>query len=261
MTTIYKGAAMVTSSEWTYTQDEGMRHTAIARGVERNVRSYAEGLRIQGYDISLNQASSYWTAVATRTYAYADSPFTERWVLTTEILEKDIWSHPDVSAQMFDWPPSAPIDDKDPAAYRKLITDALETGENPSPNPGGASAWLLRELSRGVQAYEHEYHILSRTVTFDRTTAGSLPSPYNMGLVLSNQILSSSQLAAQQNIPSDVLFNLPADRGSSTDDDKQIQWGWRLREQSAEIDMSTTGTFQLSWTYAGWSTFIYQKYT
>jgi len=246
----YKGALYVETKGWNYTQDSGLQHSIIARGRQFEIESKRDALVGGGYDVAVNQGPAYWTLNASRNYWWEESPYVERWTLTTEIIEKDLFSHPEVMAEMYAYSDGA-------AKYKKRIEDAIANGDTITASP----SWLIKELSRGVEGYEHEYHVLSRTTTFDRLAGDQLPSPFNMRLILSRQILSSSQLAAEQNIPADVLFSLPADRGSSTDDAKKVQWGWRVREQKAEIDTSTMGSFQMSWTYAAWSTFIYQKYT
>ena len=249
----YKGTTYVEKTEWNFSQDLGLHKVVHGRGAKLDVISRGDSYRRAGFDIIYGWGPSYWDLTATKNEYWDSDPFVERWSLTTEILEKDLFAHPEVAGEMFNYVLGA-------AEYKKVIDNAVADGKPPSFYPGPQSVWLIRELSRGVQSYEHEYHTLSRTVTFDRTAADYLPSPFNMRLILSKQILSSAQLAQQQSIPPDVLFSLPADRGSSTDDNKRIQWGWRVREQKAEIDTSTTGTFQMSWTYAGWSTFVYDKY-
>ena len=248
MAVVYKGALATESREWNYSQDEGMQETRRCHGHPNTVRSWAYNLKDDGYDITISTGGPYWDALAIRTKPYPTSPFVERWTLTTEILDKDLFSHPDVAAQLYAYADG-------PAAYKKAIEDLASGASTTVPGDATVASWLSRELSRGVQAYEHEYHILNRNVTFDRLYADSLVSPWNMPLTLSSQILKSSTLSTQQSIPPDVMFELPGD--SIPDPARRWQYGWRVREQKAEVDTSTTGAFSMSWTYAAWSTFLY----
>jgi len=254
----YKGASLIYRTEWSYSQDEGWNRVVHARGRKDNVIGFSEGWRRSGYDITLSQDGPYWGMLAKKTSNDSGHQWIERWVLATEILEKDIFSKPAVAAEMFAYADG-------PAKYRKAVEEAVSTGDS-TKGPTGTveSIWVIRELTRGVEGYEHEYHILSRTVTFPSTWAGDVPAPFDMSLKLSGTILTSSQLNAQQSIPDDVLFTLPPDRTGAElaeDSSASVMWGWRMREQKAEIDTSTTGSFQLSWTYAAWSTFIYTPYS
>lgn len=253
MTATYKGATLTSFYSYSWSPDEGMFIEWRERGRPAEIQGRAQLHRNAGHDVIVSSGGPYWDLVARRNRQYWEKPFVERWTLSTEILEKDLFSHPNIVAEMFNYPLG-------PARYRKVVEEIVQDGGDGSSYPGPESQWLIRELSRGVEAYEHEYHILSRTVTFDRLTADTLPSPYNMQLQLSRNVYSSSSLQANEQIPADVFFALPQDRSAAevaNDALLNLFWGWRIREQQAEIDTATTGMFRSSWVYAAWSTFLY----
>lgn len=254
MTAQYKGQRIARRFEYEYLPDEGFFWVYHMDGDPKSIYSEASALQLIGYDVYTRRSGPYVSLTARRNRAsgFLSQP-TDRWTITSEILEKDLLSLPAAMAEIDAFSAGR-------AYYQRGIRNALKNESNLDSNFNQASQptafKILEELRRGVEVFESEYTIMTRTRTFDAMTTGSLPS--SLQLQSNRTIYTTAQLQSLENIPSDLLFALPSDTLTPP---QQTLYGWRIREQQAEITDSTTGVHRTSWVYAAWSTLLYNEYT
>jgi hypothetical protein len=249
-------------TEYVYRQNDGMAFRYRERGIPSVIDGRARQYQQQGYDVYTFRDGPYSNLSAQRHWPSSSSPgVVTRWSVATEILDKSIWSKPEVIAKMETFPQAS----GGWAGYRKGIEDAVDQGlDEPTWGTDPTAASVIIELRRGAEAYEFDYLVLSRTVTFDfrNPIYGTLQLPSN------RYIYTTDTLKTNESIPSEVLFVLPNDtQGGLTHASYQSSanptgyhslWGWRIRDQVAEITNRQTGSHTTSWVYARWSTFLYE---
>lgn len=241
----YRGIGFNSDFNSGYDQERGLFVQINEQGVPSAVQGRMDGWKDQGYDIEVTQDGPYAFGTATRNRFSLDYNYVERWSVRSELIVKPIWTLPAVMVEADDatW--------DSPCSYREGIETALKDGVALAAGYGSfpVSSQVLTELRRGVEGYEHDYTVLTRTTNFDFQVP---PAPLNME---SNRLVyTSAQLIANENIPAAVQFQLPT---ADPDAEPQTIYGWRIREQTAEITNATTGTSTTSWVYAQWSTLLY----
>lgn len=247
MPPIYKGASGTTSIEYAYHPDRGWYERYHERGTPAWIDGRVAGWEISGFDVSVNRGGPYSDLFASKVSAGASVSYIERWSVTSEILEKSIWSRPIVIAESIAWA----LENGYVPEYKKRIEDAASDGEPLDSVLFGlypVAQKVHRELSRGVESYETEYAILTKELS---VPASSL---LNIQLATTRTIYTSAQLQSVENIPSNVMFSLP-DAPSAAE--PQTMWGWRVRDQEAEVAVDTRVVLRSTWAFAQWSTFLY----
>lgn len=253
VSTIYKGERIARRVSYEYLPDEGFFWVYYMDGTPKDIYSEAATLTSIGYDVWTSRSGPYVRLTARRNRSSAFGNQIDRWTVSSEILEKDLFSMPEAITEMSAFTAGR-------AYYQRGIRNALKDESNLDTQFSAGTTpiayKILEELRRGVEVFEHEYTILTRTRTFDRLNPFSLPE--NLQLNSNRTVYTTAQLQAVESIPPDVLFTLPTDPSTNPE---QTLWGWRIREQQAEITSSTTGVHRTSWVYAAWSTFLYTPYT
>lgn len=246
MSADYRGVRFVSWIEDQFDPETGDERVIHERGIPDDIYARANSWAANGRNVSVVRSGPYADAVIRNIRGANGALYVERWGLRTESIVKSIWSKPEVMAEMEAFGPGK-------AEYRKGIEDAVDSGDALGGHYLGPEAPLvLRELRRGVEGTEHEYLVMSRTINFELNFP---PAPMQLKSV--SIIYPTASLVALENIPADILFQLPAD-GSSPP--VQTMWGWRIREQEAEITDTYIGSHQTTWVYALWSTFLYVPY-
>src|SRR5687768_15093598 len=140
----------------------------------------------------------------------------DTWTLTTEVLQKDVFTHPLAIAEEGIWVPRS--------NYRRLITEAVENGEALVEGFNGSpfAQVLYRTLSAGQTDYEVEYYVLRR----NRVVSPNSTSRLN--LTTTQWIYNTIALP----VPAAVLLDLPNNLALSAP--FGTAWGWRLRGQQSE---------------------------
>lgn len=249
----YKGQPFVSIRDLKFSQENGYSYSYRERGTPQEMEGRAQAWANAGYDVVLSGTGPYRDLQASRLIGGGFYGFITRWSVRTETVEKPIWGLTAVKAEAdaFTYTDADGKTLKGPAQYKKGIEDALGAGKSlPAAYNGLTEApYVLQELSRGAEAYEHDYTVIERTVTFDPKKVFD-----TINFSESRLIYTTSQLFANENVPEGLLFSLPPSDGAS---DVQAMWGWRVRDQEADIDLGVSRTHRKSWVYANWSTFLY----
>jgi hypothetical protein len=162
----------------------------------------------------------------------------DTWTLTTEVLQKDVFTHPLAIAEEGIWVPRS--------NYRRLITEAVENGEALVEGFNGSpfAQVLYRTLSAGQTDYEVEYYVLRR----NRVVSPNSTSRLN--LTTTQWIYNTSALP----VPTAVLLDLPNNQTLSAP--FGTAWGWRLRGQQSEY-IGAKVQQSHEWVLAAWNTGFY----
>lgn len=238
------------SEVWSY--DPGAGRTVITRykGTKDAIMGMRADIEDAGnsYQMEKDGKGPYYT-ITIRSGSSPTTPDAEpvRWSLTTEVIEKDIFTHPDVNAEM--------ETANSPAAYRADILAAVKEGrrtlfdglddEVGLPALFPLAERVFQELRRGVSGYEDSYLVLRRT----RAVAASVTTP--MGTSASSVIYDTGQLG----IPSGLAFQIPT--LTTLTAPPGTAWGWRLRAHESEFE-GTRIQQRHEFLLAAWSTLFYQ---
>lgn len=247
MPPVYKGAIGTTTTEYAYHPDKGWVERYVERGTPDWIAGRVALYQGAGYYVTTTGGAPYHDLFADKISTTASVNFIERWSVENEILEKSIWSRNSVMTEALEWA----NENGTVAEYKKRIEDAANDGEALSSALFGlypVAQKVHEELSRGVTSYETEYAVLTKEL--------SLPTDSNTTIQLTNTrtIYTTTQLQSVENIPDSVMFSLPdAPETAAT----QTMWGWRVRDQEAEVQLDTRVVLRSSWAFAQWSTFLY----
>lgn len=255
MSVDYTGEAFVRHKDVRYSQDTGFAVSYREQGIPSHIIGREADYQRAGYDTLVTGTGPYRQLIAWHNIHSALYGAITRWTIATETVEKPIWTLPAVKAEADAYSYTDPNGQllTGPAAYRKGIEEAANTRTSLGAAYAAqtVAANVHQELLRGVQAYEHDYTILTRNLTFDPRK-----QPRTIQLGSTRYIYTTAQLEAQASIPAQVMFELPTDGAA----DVQAMWGWRIRDQEAEVNLGQTSTHRTSWVYANWSTFLYTAF-
>lgn len=205
-----------------------------------------------------NEQDGYYRLVATRggSALNAETDHYDRFTLTKETLQKSIWTIPAVVAE-------ATIINSAAGAntYQSEIQAAVESGdlsdlENALPVAQYPNAHMVfRELCRGADSYETEYIVLARErmVSYEFADTISIPQ-LNAALIYS----TSAALRAAYDIPTFDGLIWPDEPTPPASTAADLQWGWRERRREINFLEGARVEVMQDWTYAEWSTNIYE---
>lgn len=249
MSAIFKGrAATLFSDGVQYDPDRGTSEVYRLRGTKAHVRATAGGWKrfypdaristrqIEGPVYELALELPYWINDP-------GNPYTQRWSTSTELVEKDLFSHPNASLAVTASGLSA-------AKFRERMEDGIEKGKDfddvgvdPSGNNTNAQNMYL-DLARGITGWETEY----QTVT--RFRSANVRTPWNRVVYSTKYIYTTSQLG----IPSSIGYSFESYISTQTN----MLWGWRLRDQDfSEENGERQET--ITWALAEWSLNLYEQ--
>lgn len=252
MSVTYRGERFVSIAEIEYTGNNGSELRYREKGIPEDINSRAASYQSQGYNLATNQRGPYKELIATRVSNVFGEGFIERWTIAAELLFKSIWSLPIVAAE------AASFASGGKSRYRQEIEKAVSQGTALPVIFNGypVAPFLLQELRRGNEGYETEHTVIKRDINFDF----DIP-PFTMQLTSTRLIFTTAQLIANEAPPPEILFALPTDPAPGYDVHPIFGplslWGWRARDQSAEITNASTGSHHTTWVYAQWSTLFY----
>lgn len=168
----------------------------------------------------------------------------ESWSTSTELFEKDGFSHEDVAGDaVFNSGLSA-------SEFRQRMTDGIEQGKafddvNVAPSGSNPEAEEFYDmLAKGITGWESEHQVVTRT----RIAPTSYP--WNRVIFSTRYIYETSQL----NLPESIGYSFDVPSTAPTN----MKWGWRLRSQNFRtFDGRQEET--ITWSLAAWSTFYYKE--
>jgi len=242
----YKGAQGVTLNGYGYRKDKGWVESYNEEGTPDWINGRALAWQSAGFNVTVDRGGPYDRLRVDKISEVAAVSYIERFSVENEIIEKDIWHKPQLNDEAEDYGSRA--------QYRSFVEDAVEHGSKDELEallpvaifPAAHAAF--DELSRGVSSYEQEYAIL----TMER----SLPVGATITLQLTSTrlIYTTTQLSALLILPNTVKFTLPDAPGAAQ---SQTIWGWRVRDQEAEISTDARVIMRSTWAFAQWSNFLY----
>jgi len=249
MSVQFTGLNAVLRRSYSFSQKDGWKEIRIEEGTPRHIYGRVPDLQRDGFNVSVSKDGPYAKLEAKRIIPTLLTPYVERWEIRSEIYEKDLFTLPAAMKEAYDY-------SKGPQAYKKSIQDVSKGDAAPlglfAPARPFATL-LLQELVRGVTSYESEYTILMR----ERVEPAVINPPSKpIQLASSRLIYTTAQLLV--GMPSNVFFTLP-DAPPSFDSTKEANtmWGWRARDQEAEMDQDFKVTTRETFLFTQWSTFLY----
>lgn len=177
-------------------------------------------------------------------------PDFDRYEISWEMEQREIWSHPTVKESMIAYDA---LSAGEADTFRKRAEDAVDSNTDDSDITDPVFAQVVANLKAGINSWEQEYIVLRRT----RVVPPNLSSPVNISAA------SLIYTTAQLQLPGDVLFVVPSDAEIATfpePDPDNFRWGWRRRPSTSTIQGQAneqTSEFLL----AAWSLLFYTSAT
>ena len=218
-------------------------------GTRASILALAASYTAAGVNVRSDLSKPVCTLVASFPYdptqpASSEVPI-DRYELVRDMVSVSIFAAPNVAAE---------ADRYGSAQYRKLIEDAVEAGEddlNASYPEYPLIVPVFKALCRGIESYETERPVLSRTRTFSanyatRSRIEARPTVY-----------TTATLVSTFSLPAVVAAQLPADPPPA-DTPAGTVWAWKSSTDTATITPSNNRIEEhKSWTFAAWSTLLY----
>jgi len=195
----------------------------------------------------------------------ATTDYYDRFTITTETIEKDIWTLDAIHAEAALRGPLLTGDpDEDPFTIIKAyVEDAIDEGDEnklemfyygggtvPNTVTWPALWGVYKELARGVQSYEEEYLVLTRERVVSYLYGQQLAIPQlNASNIYSTDSLKSTFLIQDMTgiaWPDDPTTSVP-----------HAQWGWRHRRREVQFQEGQKIQIIQDWAWAAWSTNLY----
>lgn len=178
-------------------------------------------------------------------FTEGDSEVFDTWTVSNETLEKDIFQHPDIAAE---------ADSFGAHEYRKLIEDALSSGDDLDPTLRGSTIYpladsVLADLARGQTHFEDVYTVLRCKRVLAADSIGKFTAPSG-----NLPIYTTAQLP----VPNNVLPVLPGSTGNAfPDNPPNARWGWKQKGPTCDF-VGRKAEIQVEFVCAAWSFTTYK---
>lgn len=243
--------AVLESEDRTWTRGEGWTTVRNYSGREEELTGVQMTLVDDGWDARIDRSGPVLKLIATKqANASNDQEFYDRFRIHKEHVDQSIWTLPEIEQEIQAlWPPPK-------HSYRTELESAVAQEDEeflnvtfpPGTYPQAQRAYV--ELTRGADAFENEYTVLTRERVVGIQFAPKLVLPdQNSGL-----IYSTSELQSTFGIPTFIGIGWPAVPSYTP---PNTEWGWRYRRRSVEYIESRKAMQIQDWVFAAWSTFIY----
>lgn len=220
------------------------------QGSRNAIFGLTPGFEAQGVSYRISQSGPVYTLTARipTSLGVIETP-PDRYEISTESQDKDIFEHPLVVYEMNIYDPSLVEGEK---TYRKLAEEFVEKGKEAFDNQVYPNfGKLIRHLKSGVTGYQIDFLVLRR---FRKVALDYGNSPVGRISLDSGLFIYST---GQLNLPQDIAFTLPA---TPSDPSSDYSWGWRKRGQRVEI-MGNYAEQTVELVFAPWSTLLYENAT
>ena len=250
MSGIFKGqqSVVLVAEEVVYDPESGVRYKdQHFQGSKSAIFGLGAGLEQAGVPYRNGEVSGPVYSLTAR-IAFNDVSEVEnldRYEISTESIEKDIFEHPLVIA-------AASTYDASIATGAETFRERAErfVREKHDFNINATFDTVVRHLKNGVTGFAEDFLLLRRFRKID-LTYGYASGKFN--LADGSLVYSTAQL----NLPSGVAFQLPTSPANPSSD---YVWGWKRRGQRVEIvGQFVEQTVELL--FAPWSTFLYTAAT
>lgn len=232
-----------------------VRREALGKPGKAALLALLPGYADSGFTCRVDSAGAgKWALTATYGGTGSSDPNqerpTERWSWRKELIQRPIWSLPEVAKHIRSLAA--------PAEFKRALTQGVEDGKKFSEItlPTGADSALAEkiynELVAGADSYETE------TIVLQRSRQQATRVTTLLVLNASSKIYTKAQLVQAEQIPTEVAAVLPAEPASVP---LQSQWGWRRRDEEGDYEGPSKRVEQTTWAFAAWSTFLYTPFT
>lgn len=214
-------------------------------------------LRTAGYQIRTSSNPPIWRLTATKQAKSEteDQEFYDRFTLSTETVEKDIFLIPAVEDEVLFFVGQG----GEGQEYRHEIEEAVETGNEANlqialPIVDFPVAWkVYRELTRGVEGPEDEYIALKR----DRVVGINYVPKLAIPAGNKPKIYTTAQLQSTFNIPNLIGIEWP-DATPPPTPIAGTMWAWKSRRREVQYIEGQRAHVTEDWAWAQWSTYLYE---
>lgn len=265
MSVVFKGSPgpVIIREEMEYSPDTGRRVIIEYRGRKLEILGLIPEFEQNGTSFRFFKADDvYYGIIATWQDVNVANTQDIRWSLTTETLQRSIFSFPQIQAEISAY--------SNPPALKEAITRAATSGSGiikddfssstTTKNPVTFSSAsypnahiALEELIRGVDHYDDEYMVVRR----EAIKSARYPfTRMRTELDVTKKIYGTGDLG----LPSTIAFQIPSLDDLIQAAPANTYWGWRLRVAQSEYEGETlrqTHEFVL----ANWSTNLYTRAT
>jgi hypothetical protein len=259
----YKGSIgpVIVRDEMEFSSEEGRRGFIELKGSKEAIYGRVPEFERNGIAYRIFKSDGpYYSLVATWQHGESANVDTVSWSITSETLQRSIFSHPVINAEIENYSnPNALKEaiERTVRAGKATITDDFSSAsatENPITFAEGnfpQSYVAMEEIRRGVEYYDDEFIVLRREAVRSRRYIVN-----RMTLDLTKKIYDDDHLG----LPSDIAFTLPI-----LDDLIQVApantyWGWRLRNMQSEFEGESIRQ-RHEFVLANWSTNLYSRAT
>lgn len=254
----YKGQyeALITRQDVNHVYGQGWFTSLEAYGPTDKINGLMNELIATGWEFTNTPEGPYSRLTATR-QGQPDSyqtDYYDRFTITTETIEKDIWTLDAIHEEVY-YEFAGDLE-----LYKSIIEKAIDYGDEnwlaDYPEATHPEMWATyRELARGADSYEEEYLVLTR----ERVVS----TQYNEQLVLpelnASLIYTTDELHSEFDIPASFTgIKWPT---APTNNIPNTKWGWRHRKRGVQQMESQKVQVIQDWAWAAWSTNIYNALT
>lgn len=169
-----------------------------------------------------------------------------RYEIATEVVEKEIWEHPDIieAAENYN---NLSLDSSD--SFKEACIAAAAT-RVATPGLGVVGSQVIQMIRNGITGWEYEYPVIRRTRRVPNVSSKSAPT-----LVASIGEVQYVYTTGQLLLPGTIAFQVP-DSTTLAQRNVGSMWGWRRRPSNVVYDtqwVEQSGEFVL----AEWDTLLY----
>lgn len=267
------------STEFVYDVNQGHELRQEWVGIYADLQSMAQAYAAVGLRCQLRQDEGALGRLSVGIPQSADYSQTEtpqhKWTITTDFVQETLWNNPKVwfYAELDAAGLQLPKDEV-LGFYRTRIDHALKgsvwqgadqfdnTGQyqqlsngplTPSQTgftQGSYLMMLYKLMMRGAEAYEVERPVVSRVRTYSaqylqRITIPSIPDVY-----------TTTAFVRDWAVPAVIAAQLPDDPAHIPEN---CIWAWKERRHTAEVDYTGKVVETCEWTFAAWSTLLYNS--
>jgi hypothetical protein len=223
-------------------------------GLSSAIQGLRHPLAADGWEFNITNEGAYSRCMAQRQAQPTDpgTDYYDRYTITTETIEKDIWTLDAIHAG------ATSEYGGDFKALKDTVESVIEEGNETFlsglPEASYPVTWAAyREIAAGVMNYEEQYKILTRERVVSVLYGTKLP------LIQFNTatIYTTDQLKAQFGIPDLTGIAWPT---APTVNIPNTKWGWRNRRQDVQQMEGQKVTITEDWAWAAWSTNLYTEF-
>lgn len=251
------GSVAIQPEEFSFDIEAGWSRTVSYLGTHQGIRGLIGQYEAGGYTFTadFNGPIARISGTINQNPVNPNDVEAERYTTHTEVIDQDIWTLEGLEAEAAAY---AAAEGVSPSKYRAVILQAVKDAKlsdlaaNDLPAGSYPLAYMAyTELARGADSFENQVVVLTRSRVVPIAWIGRL----DMDTV--SRIYSGGGMIATFGLNPAVSGLFPA--VPSTIAPNSV-WGWRRRRQSIDyLEDGVRANIVQDWTFAQWSTFIYEQ--